>query len=581
MTADMRATPYSARGLGQDNRGAIMVLGIFMACAMVGLMWYMIGVGDALIWRDRSQEAADSMAFTSAAIHAHSMNIIAFLNIVMSILAAIYLLAAMIFNLTDFILVIIGRNDDHCHWYQWIPCGFLCIKKANSCDVRDFVKDVIEVVLGFFTDGATWEDVGKTEFCSAAAAIQAIHDPLAQDLGGCVKHQPGKLIKTYEDDVLGPVNYYSAKIQRGIARIGPWAGAVLGTAMGLEYQDRNNGERRYGTAISPSMATGEQIDGYKLSEAQRSIDWLIKDKDPRLGLPIGEMRMGYLCYRDVKWVGDLVLSKLGFVGSLPIVGGFLKTVINGSASAIERWYCANDSIGVPLFKKGSDLLWTLGWPIVPFGNPWFKLKMRPPPYAFDYNNHPFWNDKDTGGPKVMMEYAENSNDWMQVWGVVFPINRAGITGAKEVNDSEHLVGLAGFEWNDSHNSRTLYSEAKNVYYSSAEFYLDKTCKWDDLECNGSGDNSATFSLQWRARLRRVHSPAWGQAYLDWFQGGTHIPVNLMTNAKFLKVLDFISNYLLDDPQAKYTTAYKALSDGKNHKAGHTMDAKTLVPDAFH
>ncbi len=570
-----------SKTVGPDNRGAIMVIGIFMACAMVGFMWYMVGIGDAFLWRDRSQEAADSIAFSSAAIHAHSMNIIAFLNIVMSVLAAIYLLAAIIFNLTDFILVIIGRNDDHCHWYQWIPCGFLCIKKANSCDVRDFVKDVIEVVLGFFTEGATWKDVGKTEFCDAAGIVQAIHDPLAQDLGSCAKTQPKKWIKTYEDDILGPVNYYSAKLQRGIARIGPWAGAVMGTYVAYNYVDRTNGEHRFGTALSPSMATGKEIDGYGLSDAQRSENWLITDSDPRLGLPIGEMRMGFLCYHDVKWVGDAVLNKLPFLAQIPFVGGMIKTVIKSAASSIEKWYCANDSIGFPPFKKASDVLYgPLGWAIVPFGNPWFKLKMRPPPYAFDQNitSKPFWNHKETGGPKVMMEYAENGNDWMQVWGVVFPLNR------KEDSDAEHRVAIAGAikdgKWNESHNSRTLYTEAKNVYYGAAEFYLDKPFAWSSFEVNGE-DKNATFSMKWRSRLRRVHSPAWGAAFLDWVQGSTGLPIGLMTNANFLKVMDFISNYFLDDPQAKYTTAYKALKDGGNHKAGHSLGPDTLVKDALH
>ena len=106
-------TPMSSVKI--DDSGAIMVISPIMACAMIGLMWYMIGLGDALIWRDRSQEATDSMAFSSAAIHAHGMNIIAFINIVMSILTAIYLLAAIVYNILDFLLTFTGRTDDHCH----------------------------------------------------------------------------------------------------------------------------------------------------------------------------------------------------------------------------------------------------------------------------------------------------------------------------------------------------------------------------------------------------------------------------------------------------------------------------------
>ncbi len=577
-----------------DNRGAIMVIGIFMACAMVGMMWYMVGIGDALIWRDRSQEAADSIAFSSAAIHAHSMNIIAFLNIVMAILVAIYLLAAIVYNLTDFLLLITGRNDD---------CGsfWRCLLhlEQNSCDVRDKIKDLIELVLAFFTGGATAEDVANSEFCDAAQILQLIHDPLADDLGSQASGSPMHLIKKYEDYILGPVNYYSAKLQRGIAELGPWAGAVMGSYVGYNYVDRTNGEHRIGTALSPSMMSASKVNGYKISEAQKSIDWLKSDDDVRIGLPVGELRMGYLCYRDFKWLPNLIISKLG-IGQIPFIGAVIQKVIDGLATSVEDWYCAPEQSGSgwTMNPKGQGFAQFViaddtilsgppGWAIVDFGNPYYDLQLRVPPYSFDYKGH-FWKDEKVGGPKVMMEYAQNNNDWMQVWGFVIPFNRAGMANDREVNDAEHRVAIAGAikdgKWNESHNSRTLYSEIKNIYYASAEFYLDKDKTWTDLDVNDTADSkmySATFSLKWRTRLRRVHSPAWGGEMLKWIQGGTGLPVSLMTNANFIKAMDFLSNYVWDDPQAKYTTAWKALKDGEKHKAKNYMDADSLVKDALH
>ena len=80
----------------RDERGAIMVMGIFLACSMIAAMWYMMGVGDAILWRDHQQEAADSIAFTSAAIHARGMNFIAMVNIIMMFIIAVYLIACII-----------------------------------------------------------------------------------------------------------------------------------------------------------------------------------------------------------------------------------------------------------------------------------------------------------------------------------------------------------------------------------------------------------------------------------------------------------------------------------------------------
>ena len=78
--------------LQKNNRGAIMVLGIFFACMMIGWMWMLIGLGDAFIWRDRSQEAADAMSYSSAAIQAQGMNLISFVNVLMLIMTAVYML---------------------------------------------------------------------------------------------------------------------------------------------------------------------------------------------------------------------------------------------------------------------------------------------------------------------------------------------------------------------------------------------------------------------------------------------------------------------------------------------------------
>jgi hypothetical protein len=39
-----------------------MVLGIFLACLLVGLLYYLAGLGQAVLFRERMQDAADSAA---------------------------------------------------------------------------------------------------------------------------------------------------------------------------------------------------------------------------------------------------------------------------------------------------------------------------------------------------------------------------------------------------------------------------------------------------------------------------------------------------------------------------------------
>ena len=83
-------------GLLADERGAIMVMGLFMATMLIGAMWYMKGVGDAVVFRDHMQESADHVVFSSAAVHARGMNLIAVINIVMYVLVVIHVVLAML-----------------------------------------------------------------------------------------------------------------------------------------------------------------------------------------------------------------------------------------------------------------------------------------------------------------------------------------------------------------------------------------------------------------------------------------------------------------------------------------------------
>lgn len=81
--------PRSLSALRADESGAMMVMGIFMAMMLVGMIYYVVGIGDAIVYRERMQDAADSSAFASAVLHARGMNFIVLINIIMAALLAI------------------------------------------------------------------------------------------------------------------------------------------------------------------------------------------------------------------------------------------------------------------------------------------------------------------------------------------------------------------------------------------------------------------------------------------------------------------------------------------------------------
>src|SRR5690606_12166406 len=75
--------------LHRDEQGAIMLLGVFMAIFLTAMVWYVVGIGDALLYRERMQDAADAAAFSAAVTHARGMNLLVLINMVMAALLAV------------------------------------------------------------------------------------------------------------------------------------------------------------------------------------------------------------------------------------------------------------------------------------------------------------------------------------------------------------------------------------------------------------------------------------------------------------------------------------------------------------
>lgn len=89
------------RDLARDERGTILVAGVFAAAFLFGTVYFVLGVGDAVEHREVMQDAADSGAYTLAVLHARAMNLVALLNMVkLSIAATITSLLAVAIGAT-------------------------------------------------------------------------------------------------------------------------------------------------------------------------------------------------------------------------------------------------------------------------------------------------------------------------------------------------------------------------------------------------------------------------------------------------------------------------------------------------
>ncbi len=75
--------------LRDGTSGAIMVLGLFMALFLVGALYFLMGIGHTVMFRERMQDASDAAAFSAAVMNARGMNLIALINILMACALAI------------------------------------------------------------------------------------------------------------------------------------------------------------------------------------------------------------------------------------------------------------------------------------------------------------------------------------------------------------------------------------------------------------------------------------------------------------------------------------------------------------
>ena len=95
------------RDLVRSEGGAMMLICVFMAIFMVGGLVYMSAVGDAILFRERMQDASDAGAFAGSVVNARGMNFIVFLNVLMAIVVSIILALKTLVALLHSVLVVL------------------------------------------------------------------------------------------------------------------------------------------------------------------------------------------------------------------------------------------------------------------------------------------------------------------------------------------------------------------------------------------------------------------------------------------------------------------------------------------
>ena len=436
-----------ARALHENENGAIMLIGLFMACFLIGSLWTVIGIGDAIVFRDQMQEAADHSAFTSAALHAKGMNFISACNLVMMAFVFFHILLGIVNDVLFFACLIPYIDVVACPAYE-------VAHQAYTRYGNNVMKPALtgihyaEMVAGY---GYPW--LGSVKGYMVGSDYGKDFSGRKRDLKVFVVSTslvPGTVL----DPIVNSVFKKDSMLRRG-------TGHTSLQKIGLPV------------AANPYRDICAHIATEALDSLFSFLDVPFLDRVK--GLVEGLIGAG-IQYRYCNSMGFTGGNSSDYLGSgHPDVNGQVGKVNNKI-----------DELNKGIDKKNANL---------PDGaKPASNIaKIDVDTSSGGSGDDPGldqWWGKD--GPYYPWSGMSNGSAWNEVWSLNL---------SPEFSDAqEHDVAIAKHKFGATSTAKGAFA-----YFAEAEFYFDCDGTWDDKQCNGA-DNNAAYSVQWRARLRRTEFP---------------------------------------------------------------------------
>lgn len=303
------------RRLMADESGGLLLIGILMGALLVGGLWYMASVGDAILWREHAQDAADAAAFENAVWNARGMNVLVLLNMLMALVMAVLVIWRTLILFLGVLIGVIG-----------IACG-----------------------LGFFIPNPI-----SAVACTLARALPQMIQTLAR-------------MKRIDDQISRRVvliTHALATAQKVVAGAIPPIGAIV------SMKDTNDAfdvsaAWTFSTSALPNIEQGFRLGvganpGFECDEAEDKYspkDFL----QPRVGyvfsLPAQEDQWSVLCLRAAQVVPNnlaAVLERTGAPQALIQVFSTLGLIVGPIAGTFPTVFCAPGGTQIP--KAVGDLV---------------------------------------------------------------------------------------------------------------------------------------------------------------------------------------------------------------------------------
>lgn len=282
-----RSTPRPLeRGLHRDDRGAVLVVGLFMCTCMVGALWYLAGIGDAIVYRERLQETADAVAFSGAALNARGMNLIVLINLIMALILAIRLILKAI----QAALWLVGGILAVIPWTTAIGNGLIQIGNSMTSPIQTIGRYIDQAItaLGKVQTAIKWIVPPASAF--GAAQVGFKYQPLVETVPPPLAGNPNLLLSglPVEPDKDSVLCERAAEVVSELAipdALGPVEGFVGGMLGALA---KAGGAYFCETTGGPDMDFGETIKGQ--ADAQ------CKEQSKQLNEAVREKQLAYNSY---------------------------------------------------------------------------------------------------------------------------------------------------------------------------------------------------------------------------------------------------------------------------------------------
>jgi hypothetical protein len=491
-------------GLVQDDRGVIMVAGVFFSLTLIGLCWFIFGIGNAIAYRENLQNAADASAFAAAVYDARGMNLLAMINIIMGVILAMLVIAKFVE-----IVAVLG-NISSCE---------------NAIDnTEKLLKSVFPVTV--------------------AAGVASIPFTIAKCTSKChnIESWQSKL-KNFDSGVHTALKLlHDAEV--GIAVGWPWiAAGKSGNVQGY-YKDGVN-------LVNGAAVTST----FSYSQIPWSLDKHVGDllgnggagannaqPDPpqtRYGLPVTSDTYAHLCLADFNDVTTLG----GVIPDNPISG-----FISKGLDWFSQWFCDDATgsgvatgivEGIPALVGPQAVAFCaiendLGKIAKAIRSGFLSVENAATPLPMSMDMPGVKADNFSYSPMALYPPATMGLDYFGVW--------ATAVGDYDDTLSSTRTQIAGQQAKSGNKIVATVPDDVYVGVSKAEFYYDPraTSETKDQETNMTLANQpldVMWNMRWKARLRRYHyfpgADGIGDAALDLMNTG-------FTNVATAAVTDLLS-----------------------------------------